>query len=147
MLCGDAVVACLHLRSGSGMSTVRLKQVVGLASCLAGLLAADAAADDRLPFPEEKIPVAPSLLPVVVTAGGQRRFLSEFPDLRVGWDGMRFFSNYKNWWIVNYPLDRVVVKPKPILKKKSESAGGNSEGTDDSDADPDDLQHPAMETT
>ena len=92
------------------MSTVRLKQVVGLASCLAGLLAADASADDRLPFPEEKIPVAPSLLPVVVTAGGQRRFLSEFPDLRVGWDGMRFFSNYKNWWIVNYPLDRVVVK-------------------------------------
>lgn len=68
------------------------------------------AEDERLPFPEENIPEAPPLLPTVVTAGGQRRFISEFPDLKVGWDGNRFFSNYRNWWIVNYPLDHVMVK-------------------------------------
>ena len=78
--------------------------------CTAEQLAFCTSADARLPFPEERIPDEPVLLPTVVTAGGQRRFLSEFPDLRVGWDGARFFSNYRNWWIINYPIDRIVVK-------------------------------------
>ena len=64
----------------------------------------------RLPFPEERIPEEPALQPTVVTAKGARRFIAEFPDLQVGWDGKRFYSNYRDWWIINYPMDRIRVK-------------------------------------
>ena len=64
----------------------------------------------RLPLPDEKIPDEPPLQPTVVTAGGARRFISEFPDLNVGWDGRRFYSNYRDWWIINYPVEKIRVK-------------------------------------
>ena len=54
-----------------------------------------ASAYPRLPLPEPNIPEMPPLAPTVVTAGGQLRFLSEFPDARLSWNGKSFSGNLR----------------------------------------------------
>jgi hypothetical protein len=66
-----------------------------------------ASAYPRLPLPEPNIPEMPPLAPTVVTAGGQLRFLSEFPDARLSWNGKSFSGNLRGWWLVNFPFERI----------------------------------------
>lgn len=62
----------------------------------------------RLPDPEPRIPDNPSLLPQVITSAGQRFLLSEV-DVRLGYDAQnnRVVARPADWWVINYPLDRI----------------------------------------
>jgi hypothetical protein len=61
-----------------------------------------------LPRPGLNVPELPPLVPTVITAGGQRRLLSD-TDVEVRYDAGRksLVVNRPDWWIINYPLTRI----------------------------------------
>jgi hypothetical protein len=62
------------------------------------------------PLPQPRLHVAelPALVPMVITAGGQRRLLSD-TTVEVRYDASRksLVVNRPEWWIINYPLTRI----------------------------------------
>ncbi len=63
----------------------------------------------RLPMPVPAIPDNPPLPAMVITEAGQKLLL-EHTDLAVRWNAERraLETNRPGWWVVNFPLERVI---------------------------------------
>ncbi len=67
------------------------------------------AARPPLPMPVPAIPDNPPLPPMVITEAGQKLLL-EHTDAAVRWNAERrvLETNRPGWWLINFPLDRVI---------------------------------------
>ena len=63
---------------------------------------------EPLPLPEEKVIDMPPIEPSVVTAHG-KRFLLEETDVQLIYDKetKKLFVSHPEWWIINYPLNKI----------------------------------------
>ena len=73
----------------------------------------------QLPPPDKAVPDNPAVRPSVVSAGGQRLLLGYVKDkVKVEYKEGKLVASPKNWWIINYPLDKKIMKQvfggKPI---------------------------------
>jgi Right handed beta helix region/Protein of unknown function (DUF1565) len=61
-----------------------------------------------LPRPGLSVPGLPPLVPTVITAGGQRRLLSDsVVEVRYEAQRKHLAVNRPDWWVINYPLTRI----------------------------------------